>query len=360
MTDSSATPPDDQAGIDLDEPPLFDLDATHEPDEHDDDSDGADDDSDGIEAKGSNPEGVPLPFDVLEFGNGELPDELLHPIGIGPHRLHAAAAAGFAKLRELAAAAGIDLTCTDSYRTLSQQRQLKDMKPATSATPGRSVHGWGFAVDVSIGMPPKPFGQSVYRWLQDNGPPNGWFLGRPKDEPWHWVYRGVGDIASSSTGATTAAPNRVATASTTAATAPVAASDLDPAAVGSTEISLGATGVAAKILRDLLGLPAGDSFDAPVDEAVRAFQQAHALTVDGKVGPKTWAALRSSTAPADRPELARDATGDAVAWVQRRLGITSDGKFGPRTEASVRAFQQARGLTADGKIGPKTWAALLA
>lgn len=342
--------------IDLDEPPLFELDTNHEPDVE------SHDDPDSVEGKGGadRPEGVPLPFDVLEHGNGELPDTILHRIGIGGHRLHATAAGAFAHLRALAAGAGIDLTCTDSYRTLSQQQQLKKAKPDWSATPGRSVHGWGFAVDVAIGTPPKAFGQSVLTWLKDNGPPNGWFLGRPKDEPWHWVYRGLGENLGATESAAAPASKVAAPPGPAATGAAAVSSDLDPAAMGSTQIALGATGVGPRIVRDLLGLAVGDAFDADVDVAVRGFQQANALTVDGKVGPKTWAALRSTTAPADRPALARDSTGDAVMWVQRRLGLAADGSFGPKTEAAVIAFQQATSLTTDGKVGPKTWAALTA
>jgi D-alanyl-D-alanine dipeptidase len=161
--------------IDHDEPPLFDIDATPEPDT-----------DAGIEDKGQQvTEGVTIPFEILEFGNGRLPTEMLQSIGLSFHKLHATAAAAFAQLRALAASAGIDLTCTDSYRTLDQQIELKRLKPDWSATPGRSIHGWGFAVDVSVGMPQKAFGPTVLQWLNDNGPPLGWFLGRPKDEPWH-------------------------------------------------------------------------------------------------------------------------------------------------------------------------------
>ena len=330
--------------IDPDEPPLFDLDAMHEPDH---------DVTEGERGDTIILEGVTIPFDVAQYGNGRLPDSVLQRIGIQSHRLHPAAAAGFATLRSLASGAGIDLTCTDSYRSLDNQIDLKKRKPDWSATPGRSVHGWGFAVDLSIGMPQKPFGMSVLQWLEENGPPNGWFKGRPKDEPWHWVFRGAGGAASAS---------GMATAEAAQAAADAAGASVDPADVaamaGDAEVAAGASGPGVKIARALLGLPEGDSFDDATDAAVRAFQQANQLAVDGKVGPRTWAVLRSVTAPADRPDLARDSTGDAVKWVQCRVGARPDGTFGERTEARVCAFQQARGLVVDGKVGPQTWQAL--
>jgi D-alanyl-D-alanine carboxypeptidase/Putative peptidoglycan binding domain len=325
--------------IDQNEPPLFDIDETHEPDTGDE----------GDSRGGSlTLEGVQIPFDILEFGNGQLPDSVLQPIGVARHRLHASAAAAFGQLRSLAAAAGIDLTCTDSYRTLEQQKQLKQAKPNWSATPGKSVHGWGFAVDVSIGTPPKSFGASVLQWLKDNGPPNGWFLGRPKDEPWHWVYRGAGAAPAAAT------PQAAATSQAEVAPAPQG----DAALTSNAEVRMGASGTAVKILRGLLNIAPGDSFDQDTDAAVRAFQTANGLTVDGRCGPKTWAKLRSVTAPADRPDLALNSTGDAVMWVQRRLARTLDGQFGPRTEGSVKAFQQASGLAATGIVDAGTWNAL--
>ena len=320
--------------IDADEQPLFDIGATHEPDH----------DAGGDKGGADRPEGVTIPFDILEFGNGLLPDSALEKIGIGGHRLHRNASAAFAQWRALAAGAGIDLTCTDSYRTLAQQKQLKQTKPTLSATPGRSVHGWGFAVDVSIGTPPKGFGTTVLAWLKETGPTIGWHLGRPKDEPWHWVFRGDGTGAS---------PAVISTDTSTAAT-----TGGDPLLVANTEVALGSTGLLVRIARGLLALEPADDFDEVTDGAARAFQQANGLTVDGKVGPKTWAALRSVTAPPERPTLALGSTGEEVRWVQRRLGRAPDGEFGPKTNATVLDFQSAAGLSADGRIGPVTWGAL--
>jgi peptidoglycan hydrolase-like protein with peptidoglycan-binding domain len=338
--------------VDLNEEPLFDIEATHEPD------------VDGGDERGGPTvlEGVSIPFDILEFGNGRLPDDQLEPIGIGSHRLYRTAAQGFAQWRELARQAGIDLTCTDSYRTLALQEQLKKAKPKWSATPGRSVHGWGFALDVAVGTPPKGFGSSVLHWLKENGPPNGWHLGRPKDEPWHWVFRGTGaPNAPTTITPTTATPTTITTATVSEpppTTSTEHASPDDALLASNSTVSAGSTGVLVTILRGLLGLPAGDAFDADTDAAVRAFQQSNALTVDGRVGPITWGTLRRVTAPVDRPTLALGSSGYAVQWLQRRLARTPDGQFGPRTQAAVRGFQQAAELTADARVGPITWGAL--
>src|SRR5688572_4607933 len=96
--------------IDPDEPPLFDLDDRPEVDPRGDLL------GDEVVA-----EGVRVPAEIVALGNGRLPESTLQRVGIGSHRLHAAAAEAFARLRALAAEAGINLTCTDSYRTFDQQ-----------------------------------------------------------------------------------------------------------------------------------------------------------------------------------------------------------------------------------------------
>ena len=96
--------------------------------------------------------------------------------------------------------------------------------------------------------------------------------------------------------------------------------------------------------------------------AVESFQTADQITVDGIVGPQTWEALIIV--------VTTGSTGDAVRAVQEEFqfrnlsgdpsqGPAVDGVFGPKTRAAVRGFQQALGITVDGIVGPVTWRALV-
>lgn len=67
----------------------------------------------------------------------------------------------------------------------------------------------------------------------------------------------------------------------------------------------------------------------------------------------------TSTVDVNRMQtLARNATGDMVKWIQRRLGVSDDGDFGPQTEAAVESFQSSQDLRADGIVGPQTLTAI--
>ena len=112
-------------------------------------------------------------------------------------------------------------------------------------------------------------------------------------------------------------------------------------------------------------------------EAVRAFQSANGLKVDGKAGYETQTALYSDSAIRGNANLTGGETalvstlrygseGNEVTTLQNRLialgylAGSADGKFGRDTKSAVIAFQKANGLSADGVVGADTSAKLYA
>lgn len=99
------------------------------------------------------------------------------------------------------------------------------------------------------------------------------------------------------------------------------------------------------------------------DAAVRVFQRAAGILVDGIAGPQT---LRRATAWYDpnRCALREGTAGPAAAWLQTELnrtigaGLAVDGVFGTDTLAAVQRFQAQRGLAVDGLVGRLTNAAV--
>ena len=104
-------------------------------------------------------------------------------------------------------------------------------------------------------------------------------------------------------------------------------------------------------------------FGSRTQSAVRTFQQANSLSVDGFVGRNTWRTLL--TLP-PYPTLRRGNSGVYVNFAQQLLESNLfpvgniDGNFGVRTESAVRSFQSANGLVEDGIVGRNTWATLTA
>jgi peptidoglycan hydrolase-like protein with peptidoglycan-binding domain len=138
-------------------------------------------------------------------------------------------------------------------------------------------------------------------------------------------------------------------------------------------VSLGSTGEDVKrvqraLARQLLWNPFGPItgiFDASLQTSVEAFQSGAGLTVDGIVGPATWAKLPAYTEGS--PTLQHGSTGPVVGWLQRVLAgsvvaITFapytgpiDGIFGPLTKAAVSALQTLVGQTPNGIVGDDAW-----
>lgn len=108
------------------------------------------------------------------------------------------------------------------------------------------------------------------------------------------------------------------------------------------------------------GLTVDGRFGPKTEAAVRDVQHDHHLQVDGIVGPKTW--------PKTIVQVRRGDRRDAVRGVQEEFAFRTgepghepaiDGIFGSQTEALVRGFQGALDLTVDGIVGPLTWRALV-
>lgn len=114
----------------------------------------------------------------------------------------------------------------------------------------------------------------------------------------------------------------------------------------------GLSGAPVKRLQEKLGIEADGIFGPGTEKAVREFQKANDLAVDGIAGPDTFTAMGLH----ELVLLRVGSRGEAVKKLQQDLGIEADGRFGAGTKKAVVEFQKANGLEADGMAGPKTLA----
>ncbi len=98
--------------------------------------------------------------------------------------------------------------------------------------------------------------------------------------------------------------------------------------------------------------------------AVKAFQKAVGIVVDGIAGPVTLSKLDTYKKPSSTKEavvpypgklIKRGSKGKDVERIQRAVGVNPDGDFGAKTEASVKNYQKRHGLKVDGIVGKDTW-----
>ena len=125
------------------------------------------------------------PAELAAYGNGRIPATALAPIGVGQHRMWSPAATGFTRLRADAAADGVRIGVTDSYRSYDQQVDLARRKGlyrdgGLAATPGTSNHGWGLSLDLDLNP-------AAQRWMRANAGRYGFAEDVPR-EPWHWTF----------------------------------------------------------------------------------------------------------------------------------------------------------------------------
>jgi hypothetical protein len=262
---------------------------------------------------------VSLPQSVRPYGNGKIPSELLQPCGIRNFTMVEPAARACRAMIAAAAADGVRLDATGTYRSYEQQEQLftqryskrsiagaksKKWNGATywqrpgvamAATPGKSNHGLGVTADLAqrgAGGQIEGVGPATLAWLAAHGPSFG-FWNSVKSEAWHWPYFPGDDI---------------------------------PSAV----LEMERNGV-------IRLQPAVPTDPRRREDFYRELPRNGVLS-KGSRGPDV----------------------EAVQWALTRAGFTAgiDGVFGPATERAIREFQAAKKLTVDGLVGPKTWAQL--
>ena len=126
------------------------------------------------------------PAELVGYGNGQVPAEALRPVADTGHRLWAPAANGLQRLIDDAAADGVTVGITDSYRPVAVQERLAREKGlykdgGLAAVPGTSNHGWGIATDLDLDA-------RGLEWMRANAWRYGFVEDVPR-EPWHWTYR---------------------------------------------------------------------------------------------------------------------------------------------------------------------------
>lgn len=154
-----------------------------------------------------------------------------------------------------------------------------------------------------------------------------------------------------------------------------------PQVTPSRTLRYGTTGEDVKLLQNrlielgYLKTMADGNFGAGTLNALKAFQKANGLSVDGVAGSQTYKKLFSDKAieadPSEGGEvlipsrtLTTGDSGDDVRSVQYRLKTlgyltgTADGQYGTATAAAMKAFQQMNGLTASGDGNMATYAKL--
>jgi D-alanyl-D-alanine carboxypeptidase len=132
--------------------------------------------------------------DPSKYPNGRLHASALCPLyaAAGEGLIRTSAIAFNAMSKAYEDQTGSPLCVTDAYRPYAEQVAVRLESPTMTATPGKSQHGLGLAVDLCGGV--ENFAAPAHLWMQRNAPLFGWFHpawaeptgGMP--EPWHWEF----------------------------------------------------------------------------------------------------------------------------------------------------------------------------
>lgn len=253
---------------------------------------------------------VTLPADLKGLTPGKLPEHLLRPAA-GGGKLHWIAAASWAAMVEAAKADGVELKPTssgDTYRDYDVQKrgflqryQLEPIKGASTkefegkkwylkkgmamlATPGKSQHNLGIAVDVHSASEPKRI-----NWLIANVEKFGWSWEVVPSEPWHIRYVAGDNIPAA---VREYMEKNGIKAPEKGASAPAPAPAPAPAKKRGPAMTIGEDSPRAKVLQKALadkGYYKGaldGKFGPKTSEALRKFKADNGLPADNVAGPR--------------------------------------------------------------------------
>lgn len=148
-------------------------------------------------------------IDGVTYKNGQIPENKLRFINNwqsykgaigsdrGRIRLFDKASRALDSLLAAASAQGIKFKINSAYRTYEDQVLVKQQQGKLAATPGRSNHGFGLAVDFAAGPGLRKLNSRdlQYKWLLVNANKYGfrrlpWTPAKGEDwEAWHWEYQ---------------------------------------------------------------------------------------------------------------------------------------------------------------------------
>jgi peptidoglycan hydrolase-like protein with peptidoglycan-binding domain len=101
-------------------------------------------------------------------------------------------------------------------------------------------------------------------------------------------------------------------------------------------------------------------FGPQTEAAVKKFQRAHGLKVDGIAGQKTLQKLIVRLKRGDRGAAVRVLQHSLIGHNGENEEVLKEyGGFGFETERAVREQQEWAGLKVNGIVGPETWCILL-
>ena len=340
---------------------------------------------------------VPQPTMVKGHANGKLPNSLFRPCGLRSFVMVEPAARAMRAMVAAAGRDGITLSATSTWRSYDEQlwlfkdryvtyntgqssktwngkRYWKRPTVASAATPGTSNHGWGVAADLS-NSPSVPLSESYQRWLADHGPSFGYW-NTVESEVWHWSYC-LADavpraVLNTESGLGLQPPPKVDWTNVKK----VEQSIVDISFPGI--LKKGSAGRAVSAVQWKLDAAGHDlfvdgDFGSKTAAAVRAFQEANDLEVDGMVGQATWEALglgtgaatiaavkpasnEPSSAKADEPP-ALAATDEATYTVRAGDGLLRIARFTlwSKRMADAEAIAKHNGMNIDSavKLGQK-------